>query len=179
MTNANREPDSASNASSATLNGNDRSQVTPPSSPDGQAKSKKKRNKKKKKKPTVANETKDATPTPVAGTLTGGADTGIADSLGNQMTHIDKIRAAAKDPNTFFNTVNAERRDRAMREAMAASPALRDKSIEEARSRFSGIHQRVMNAMTGKKQGEMEFYYVNMCVPSWRVSIPPQSLSLM
>jgi hypothetical protein len=123
------EVDAVSVASSATLHPREGGQPSPspstqdfhtplqtPVDPDKsreqveKPKRKKKKNKKK-KTPTAAQEGAD----PVAGASVADAQAGsngdydhLADPFEQQISHIDAIRAAVKDPNTYYNQVNRE-----------------------------------------------------------------------
>jgi hypothetical protein len=105
----------------------------PSTSQDPTPKPKKKKNKKKKKPVTVLNATGCASPTAFAdpGLEKASSEFAVArntgssidelfqwtsDPFGNQMLHIDAIRAATKEPDNIFNQINREREEKAAKE---------------------------------------------------------------
>jgi hypothetical protein len=111
----------------------------PPIPQDSTPKPKKKKNKKKKKPAAAVDATDSAMSATSAGACLGDAGTGIAvakrngsgsaaqtswflDPFGNQMSHIDVIRAATKNEDSYYNKVNREREEKAVKASSAQEP---------------------------------------------------------
>jgi hypothetical protein len=102
----------------------------PPTTSQEQAPKSKKKKPKKKKKPVATQEATETPITPSASVSTAGfadrmftpgssSDEDLiynSDPFGNQMSHIDAIRNAVNDPNTYYSTVNREMAEKAQRE---------------------------------------------------------------
>jgi hypothetical protein len=182
MTNATREPKAASVASSDTINPNDGTDALPPSSSQAQApKPKKKKKKNKKKKSAAAAGMNESTTLgTVAGPSTADAGAHVAavkgtssnvtgaydydaDPFGHQMSHIDAIRAAAKKSDTYYNTVNRARAEKAMKQKADEDTA--GKKNDKNTTGKKGDKD------AADKNDPDKWYWLDRELPGWKVSV--------
>jgi hypothetical protein len=180
MATASNETKAASVTGSDTMNADDGTKASPPSSQAQTPKPKKKRNKKKKKSTapaavdeatssaTVAGSSTVADSSTVAGSSTGDAATGVAnakgkspslvgdydydaDPFGHQMSHIDAIRAANKRQDTFYNTVNRERAERAAKQKQNDGTASTTNFAQDSVMENVRAHQALLDQIVARK----------------------------